>query len=735
MKGYTKITIVTLLFLLIAISSNAQEGYYFANMTWEQHFNITNPKYTIYDTITITLNNSDPYCLQTNSTDVLDCGGVVGGQTFRNGTWNGAEGNLFDAQEWSTSYCLSSTCNQYVNRTYPANNLSTINDKIMVHYYTNPINYDHTNMTVPLTCKGTKLQLWVASTSSGADREHKYYCYNYTSGEFDLFYTETMGLKYLSDIMHFWAINSSVGDIYLTINNSKIFDDSKELFYGESISTDLNNLTVLQEYVNYCYDTSSGNCTTPINLSNNISKMLGYSISDASTVRNYFNTIVRDEDNSIIDSIDITVKSITLDTNPDTIGKVYFNHSETASFCLTDTDEEYLDSCINYVINYSDTYLNFTVVNNYFALNFSEAVDISIQHVNGTSSYAGITLLQLNQTSFPAGKVSISFKRSQDTYYRQRYEFINDYTSVVNESIWVMANPDISRWYQIFDLARSPRSDADVYLYAINTSWGNTTYKMTGRYLSDDEGYVNIYTDDDYWFNVEVDLDEYAQSTTLYEKANVSNDKTSALAILMSRTLGDIFSYSVEFPKYFSNRSASIEGSVLYLPNQDIKLKTDYMDTNDPYLEGTSNTIAWLMGGYSNQLGLLQNTYAFTLLPDVHFNSTGTSNITLNLYKGSDLFETRTIEYFDTTSDTIADIDTSGMDKKLLNPLLLLGLVFVAVIMQFAFKVEQGSLGLDTFMIGCIFLPLFSSSYIILAFICGGYYVVSWMKPVIGVTS
>lgn len=509
---------------------------------------------------------------------------------------------------------------------------------------------------------------------------------------------------------------------FLSTNNSDWSLNWSNATHFRLYNDDISSINAGTTLINVTANTSTINTTTTINLT-----LVSYN-----SITYFY---IRDGDGNLLTSVSSVIESTdtTIYSNPVPIFKSGYTNGQQENLTITDSSGVYAQIKSTQNIFYHINEVNITMSNKVLFLSFSEPIDIILQDRLQTTNYTNRTELSFNQTSIPEGKVVIWFGRNGTEPFEQRVEYINDRNTEINESIFILGNTDVIFWGKVVDMSNAPRRNAIVNVYQTNTSWLNLSYRLTSRVLTDDEGYFNVRLDPNLYTKINISLEDYSQSTDILTRITSNNTKDTAEVIKMLEVGNRIFTYVPKFPQYFINRSQNIYGIIEYPYGNTIEFQTDFMSIRQG-AENEAEVIATL-GGDPLSIYVLRNLNFIQLEPGIHFNESGTSNITMNIYANSALIDTFTIPYLDLTLNSYADIGSETFDSEILRPLLFTALILMSVAIQFIIKKPEGTIGRDTFFILSVFICFISIDFLPLGIISVLYWVLTSLKPLIGVTA
>lgn len=369
------------------------------------------------------------------------------------------------------------------------------------------------------------------------------------------------------------------------------------------------------------------------------------------------------------------------------------------------------------IINITDTglknrqyqaYINITDVNNTFnitlspnqlVLNFSGTTNGLIADNTSIQNFTQQQYI-IQQENLSLGDVLVAFNHDTENY-TQFYEYINDQTTHVFENIKLLNNSkvDIYAYLLITDEGNSPLEDVTIRAYFEEPTGGAwKTYKLMGQRMTDGAGMTLFYFDSTTVVKLVISKDGYTTESPVILIGDTDAPKDDPLVFVLSQA--NTISWggnTVYLPLKFTNRSKDILGGI-YAPNKDsVKFTTNYMITNSL--------------GNNTLTGDSMDRYAINLTPNSHFSSTGTDNIIVHFWTDGIYYKNYTITYDTTTYQNITTTsDLEDLDTTTKDILLFIGLILISTVAGLIFR-KNGTAGFTVFMIGSMFITIFSMNF------------------------
>lgn len=400
------------------------------------------------------------------------------------------------------------------------------------------------------------------------------------------------------------------------------------------------------------------------------------------------------------------------------------------SCTFTDTNGYYYSntSIINFSTSTSE--YNITFQSKTVTLQF-RLYNGTLQTVNGyytdgnrTGNFTNTSLIII-QRELMRGHVKIYFNANTTIKnYTQFYSYDNDWITDNTKNITVMTK-DYSLlttdYIKVIDTSGNLIDDALITMYLSKPQIGGA-YKQFGQRFSGEDGvtgttYAFVDTDDD--IAIMVTKDGWRPKNFTFDPNSNSYPATSPLTIKLDRdTSGNTKNYiTITGRGIFSNRSRNYILDI-YAPDRgNIKYTTTYRDSISP-----SNTSVILSSFYAGKITLQSGT---------DFSSTGSADITLNVYVDDVLWNQVTIPYVSIDNSKFNEpTGLTGNFERAVTWILLVIISFVLGL--FMNKDGESSTGnVIVFVIGCILVGVFISGMGWLGGIGVAYFVLLVIKKVI----
>lgn len=389
----------------------------------------------------------------------------------------------------------------------------------------------------------------------------------------------------------------------------------------------------------------------------------------------------------------------------------YLNYSTTTyniTLKITPTSSVFQDYTGTITINntnYQNYTINLTPKQLYlqFKLENGSNANVSgyLSDMNHTEGFIDVEYLE-NQNELTTGYVKVYFHGYNQTFqnYTQFYEYINDQTTNEHRNITIIENATQQFWIKIMDTSNRPIKDA---LIRISTSRPNAlthaNYTFTGQRLTNQDGKAFFYVDPKTNLLIEVIKDGYSYTTNMTNNMEeITTSESSPYNVFLQRGTENLDrGIFLDLARIFTDRTANIYGGLLAIGRTSAKYYTAYMATT----------------GYGNETISLNNHDIgyITMIPNTHFNQSGSGDITFYLYIDNSLYRTITIDYKTINESVMAEPAGINTQTKYfmgwIITIILAGIV--GSILGFSSEEEgakSGKIAVNIFLIGCIIFPV-----------------------------
>lgn len=370
------------------------------------------------------------------------------------------------------------------------------------------------------------------------------------------------------------SLNITITEPYLT--NTTIIP--------EGLATETNNSHRTNHYYgnttwNITNITGIGNYTIQVNARDFNDNYANYTCNYTIIPNNTYTTIyVYDYLNTtLLNNLQIysSATNTTTYNNPYNITTSTIISKTTPTFNLTlniiDLNYYYLPQNISFNINRFTNNFSTSMTPNKLILSFVNSSG-NITRVQGfiidtTPSSRGFndTSIIIIQSNLSLGKVTVIF--NDDTNWTQYYEYNNDYTTYINETLGII--PKTNLWYGyilVKDQTNSPLKDTTIRATAIIPHWydNGTIGQLIGQRLTEDDGYTFLIADKSTQMLLSISKDGYTPQEKIISFGDESYTRADPLQIILiegnNTGTKDLWGY---IPNEFNNLSQNIQGTIV----------------------------------------------------------------------------------------------------------------------------------------------------------------------------
>lgn len=662
----------------------------------------------------------------------------------------------------------------FVNITcYDGSNWITIRQKTNSFCYTEETIHwdDTTNLYFHVTSEDTNNQInWftlnIRNNSNCGSPPCSYNQYNTTNGTITLSLPTGQTYDFSTDIINHTTYFSTetFNDQNIT-NNTFIIQQtplSLPIILNNTLPTQLvtQNLTMNCALNTTAYTLPSTNTYTQ-NLTNTDDTTQVYTQTGQTTIYTINNTDYQDNFNHTCticnnytcytneESTNYTIDKLIYFTTRNWVGtllsniRYYFNNTQTSETGNPLT--QYLSTFINkstnwqtFNINITDltsynlpqqnttnitleqTYYNYTLDTNDLTLTFSGSTNGYVADLDKRMDFTNSTLIVVQQ-NLSEGRVNVRFGLTAWRNNTQFYEFNNDFTTTVSDTLQlldcsIISCRTLSGYFRAMDYSGSPLKDVIVRARFTPNSTVNTwtDHSLMGQRLTDNEGYTQFYFQDGSEIELTFSKDGYTSIDLLLTLGNDDWSKSEAVTVYMEESnTGSDQNAWLYIQRSFTNRSLDLTG-VITAPNRDlVEVTTTYRTSQGLGREVlTESTL---------------DRYSFTLESNTDYSFTTTDDITLQVYLDNSLWKTITISY--DTNDKNSLFNFSSLTSTIFNPILFIALIMACVSIGLIFKNHNA--GFITFMIGSALISIITTQFLYLSLICALYFGLKQVRKVI----
>lgn len=385
-------------------------------------------------------------------------------------------------------------------------------------------------------------------------------------------------------------------------------------------------------------------------------------------------------------------------------------------------------------------YVNYTGINTFYenvsSYNFTLTPNrLSITFMKNGSLYATTgfvsdtqpstrgfngTYILLIQQNLSLGEVDVIFNDINN--WTQYYEYINDYTTYINETVEII--PVNNLWYgyiKVVDLSNAPIENAVIRIeYTIPSILNNKTGVLLGQRLTRSDGFTFIVADKNSQMLVSVAKDGFAPFEALVSFGDEQYTRESPFVVYLQQSSTGVKDNAwMYIPLSTNNKSKDIKGTIVAKSYSTIGIQTTYRDSQGLGIKDVTNLLHF------------NGRHTFTLVSGTDFSPLTTDDIQLMVYLDNVLWTNQTIKYVAPSEQNNIFPQNTDLNTKVATIIEFFGLIIMIIIMNLLFKESRA--GLHTFMIGSIVLAIINPTYYIwLGVIAGFYYMGRLINLIIG---
>ena len=331
-------------------------------------------------------------------------------------------------------------------------------------------------------------------------------------------------------------------------------------------------------------------------------------------------------------------------------------------------------------------------------------------NITGTLREAGFqnTTIVYIQTNLANGPVKIEFgNQTGPTNYSQFYEYINDGTDYINETLNINLLSDYYIYFYITDASgQTPIKDAYIRLYSINNSATNLiSADLIGQRITDNFGTTHFYVDKQTRIAYQVIANGYNTSYGALQIRDYDYNSATPLKILLQEGTTTTDYVTTILPDTINNMTNTLNGMVVEVGKDSVCYQTDYRQS---------------LGLACRDLTCTNGQCPITTTPGQDYPTTDTGqNIIFQIYADgvwshNATVLSRTPGYYTNAGRNQTNIFIPGeitdqTSKSYLNPLLLILAIIITFTSQLLIKTP--SQGVVPFKIAIIILAIISSPY------------------------
>lgn len=381
----------------------------------------------------------------------------------------------------------------------------------------------------------------------------------------------------------------------------------------------------------------------------------------------------------------------------------YINITNTWSIIQVNiTDNTYLHRNYTGTINVSNINREFYIVmeGNQLILAFQQngagkSTTGWIADQNMSHNFTNTTLLIVQQ-SLDEGKVEVVFNNISN--WSQYYEYVNDYELHINETLEILTKADWYAYIEVVDYTDEPIKDANIYAYfSIPTSLNGSavTHKLYTRRLTLDDEPTLIWGDTDTAVKIVVSKEGYEQATVLIPFADESYEKTSPLTFRLKESEEEGRDRTWLFiPRIVRELNNGLNATITAYDKTLVAITTDWRTAQGLGTKTLTKDST--------------NRYSFSLVCDTDY-ACGDDNVSIQIYIDGTLYDNITTSEYQNITERLTGTEISGLDTRILNPIMLIGLILLTAMAGSVFKNEE--VGEITFKAGTIILAAISLSF------------------------
>lgn len=349
-------------------------------------------------------------------------------------------------------------------------------------------------------------------------------------------------------------------------------------------------------------------------------------------------------------------------------------------------------------------------------ITFTTQTDAIIVNTNGIRNFTNTTNIYINVSELGLGDTTVYFNGNEGNW-TQKYEFENDNETNIEQTMTLTTDSSVPLIFRTYDNAGMILDNVLIEIYHsknATTTW--QTFNLITQLLTDRYGKATMLFDENSHVYIVASKSGYDTFTSYFSIGEL--DTTADYTIQLNPNMQVFESWNTIYCQpTFKNRSNYVYGYIHAPLSNDMRITTDYLSYNEQLEQETLNF------------------FPFTLTPNLHFNESGNTNITVYGMQGTTIFGNCTILYEQSymNESTIPidifqpDIDNSS---KLYRVLLLIAIIIISAVAGMMIKNEE--IPYHTYLIGMIIISMINYAFLWVAGIIMLHYMLRGIYKVTG---
>lgn len=534
-----------------------------------------------------------------------------------------------------------------------------------------------------------------------------------------------------------YTINNSQN---LTIYNSTLYilNSNQQIIQSTTLNLSSTNTSINQNITANIssYGLYSYYIITKYNSSGNITNA-------SSETRTFFNAIqinILDKYNNSITDGKAIISGLEYNTNPIIYPSSIFSTNNTTSLNVYAYSQggAYKTNNTTLTINISSqTIYNITLqnykLNLYFTRNGTTA-NVSGYITDNTTSITFTNTTYLNdQNNFQPILVYARFVNSSIggnvtwNNKTQFYEYDNSIPYDINETIEIFSSIDTSSYFQTQDNSNNIIKQTKLRLYGVlpsNQLSGTKNYSFYGQRITDYNGRSVFPLNSEMEFYIVATADGYQTTTAKLTASEITTfTDTNPYVIRMNKA-----TYSGK-NNIFIGGLYKLDGNYIKESPFDDISKNYYLFVSDDYDRNLQYQTSF--EGINRTITLDDTTHQgiISLISGQQFNNNANNSFYLYIFSNNNLTYNISINFQTFNTTTIIDTENLNLQNKLSWRVLIFAfLIIICFLLSALIETAERDIGLHTFMIGSIFLPIATNGLGWMAFIGATFYLGKGVK-------
>lgn len=349
-------------------------------------------------------------------------------------------------------------------------------------------------------------------------------------------------------------------------------------------------------------------------------------------------------------------------------------------------------------------------------ITFNSLTDAIIANEYGIRNFTNTTEIYINVSELALGDTTVYFNGNEGNW-SQKYEFINDNQTNIQETMEITTDNSIPIIFKTYDNAGMILDNVLIEIYHSKNAtptwqtFGLITQLITNRY-----GTATMLLDENSHVYITASKNGYELHTEYFSVGEIDTSVDYVIQLNPNMQVFDSWN-NLFCEQTFKNRSDYIYGYIHSPIANNIYITTDFLSYNELLTE--------------NQMSF----FPFTLTPNLHFNESGTTNITVYALQGTTVFANCTIEYLQAyMNESTIPLDifqpNISQTSKLYRVLLLIALILISA--GAGLMINNEEIPYHTYLIGMIIISIINTAFLWVAGVIMLYYMLRGVYKVTG---